>query len=156
MKGDPKIIDLLNEILTGELTAINQYFLHAKTCQNWGYHRLAEHIRKESIDEMKHADCLIERVLFLEGLPNLQRLGKLNIGTSVVEMLKNDLAVEAVAISLLNRSIETCRQVGDNGSEALLTKILVSEEEHIDWLEAQLELVKQVGEANYLSQQIHG
>ncbi len=154
MKADPKIIDLLNEILTGELTAINQYFLHARMCKNWGYHRLGEHIYKESIDEMKHADYLVERVLFLEGLPNLQRLGKLNIGTTVLEMLKNDLGVESVAIPLLNKSIETCRQLGDNGSEALLTKILVSEEEHVDWLEAQLELVKQVGEANYLSQQI--
>jgi bacterioferritin len=154
MKGDPKVIDLLNEILTGELTAINQYFLHAKMCQNWGYKRLYEHIRKESIDEMKHADMLIERVLYLEGLPNLQRLGKLNIGQTVVEMLKNDHAVEAVALPLLNKSIETCRQLGDNGTEALLTDILRSEEEHVDWLEAQLELVKQVGEANYLSQQI--
>ncbi|HVH41682.1 MAG TPA: bacterioferritin [Labilithrix sp.] len=154
MKGDPKVIDLLNEILTGELTAINQYFLHAKMCQNWGYKRLHEHIRKESIDEMKHADILIERVLFLEGLPNLQRLGKLNIGQTVVEMLKNDLAIEAVAVPLLNKSIETCRQLGDNGSEALLLGILRSEEEHVDWLEAQLELVKQVGEANYLTQQI--
>ncbi len=156
MKGDAKVIDLLNEILTGELTAVNQYFLHAKMCQNWGYKKLYEHIRHESIDEMKHADKLIERVLYLEGLPNLQRLGKLNIGQSVVEMLKNDLAVETVAIPLLNRSIETCRQVGDNGSEHLLKEILVSEEEHVDWLEAQLELVKQVGEANYLAQQIHG
>jgi bacterioferritin len=154
MKGDPKVIDLLNEILTGELTAINQYFLHAKMCQNWGYQRLAEHIRKESIDEMKHADALIERILFLEGLPNLQRLGKLNIGQTVLEMLKNDLGVENVAIPLLNKSIETCRQLGDNGSEALLKSILTSEEEHVDWLEAQLELVKQVGEALYLSQQI--
>lgn len=154
MKGDPKIIDLLNEILTGELTAINQYFLHAKMCQNWGYKRLADHIRHESIDEMKHADMLIERVLYLEGLPNLQRLGKLNIGQTVVEMLKNDLGVETVAIPLLNRAIDAARQAGDNGSEALLTKILVSEEEHVDWLEAQLELVKQVGEANYLTQQI--
>jgi bacterioferritin len=156
MKGDPKVIDLLNEILTGELTAINQYFLHAKMCANWGYHRLAEHIRAESIDEMKHADMLIERVLYLEGLPNLQRLGKLVIGQTVVEMLKNDLGVETVAIPLLNKSIETCRQLGDNGSDALLTKILVSEEEHVDWLESQLELVKQVGEANYLAQQIRG
>jgi bacterioferritin len=154
MKGDPKVIDLLNEILTGELTAINQYFLHAKMCQNWGYMRLYEHIRKESIDEMKHADMLIERVLFLEGLPNLQRLGKLNIGQSVVEMLKNDLAVEAVAIPLLNRSIEQCRAAGDNGSEHLLVEILTSEEEHVDWLEAQLDLVKQVGEGHYLAQQI--
>jgi bacterioferritin len=154
MKGDPKVIDLLNEILTGELTAINQYFLHARMCDNWGYKRLYERIRKESIDEMKHADELIKRILFLEGLPNLQRLGKLNVGQSVVEILKNDLAVEMVAIPLLNKSIETCRQLGDNSSEALLTDILRSEEEHVDWLEAQLELVKQVGEANYLSQQI--
>ncbi len=156
MKGDSKVIDLLNEILTGELTAVNQYFLHAKMCQNWGYTRLYEHIRKESIDEMKHADALIERVLYLEGLPNVQRLGKVNIGTTVVEMLKNDLAVEAVAIPLLNRAIETCRHAGDNGSEALLSSILVSEEEHVDWLEAQLELVKQIGEPHYLAQQIHG
>src|SRR5687767_10348254 len=156
MKGDPKVIDLLNEVLTGELTAINQYFLHAKMCQNWGYQRLHEHIRKESIDEMKHADKLIERVLYLEGLPNVQRLGKINIGQTVVEMLKNDLAVETVAIPLLNRGIDQCRQAGDNGSEHLLIEILTSEEAHVDWLEAQLELVKQVGEANYLSQQIHG
>ena len=156
MKGDPKVIDLLNEILTGELTAINQYFLHAKMCHNWHYERLYEHIRKESIDEMKHADMLIERILYLEGLPNLQRLGKLNIGQTVLEMLKNDLAVEAVAIPLLNRAIETCRQVGDNGSEALLIDILRSEEHHVDWLEGQLEQVKQIGEANYLAQQIRG
>lgn len=154
MKGDPKIIDLLNEILTGELTAINQYFLHAKMCQNWGYKRLAEYIRKESIDEMKHADRLIERILYLEGLPNVQRLGKVNIAQTVVEMLKNDLAVEAVAIPLLNKSIETCRQAGDNGSEHLLVEILTSEEDHVDWLEAQLEQIKQVGEAHYLAQQI--
>lgn len=154
MKGDPKVIDLLNEILTGELTAINQYFLHAKMCQNWGYKRLYEHIRKESIDEMKHADELIERILFLEGLPNVQRLSKINVGQTVLEMLKNDLAVEMDAIPRLNKSIEYCRQVGDNGSEHLLKNILVSEEEHVDWLEAQLELVKQVGEAHYLAQQI--
>ena len=156
MKGDAMVIDLLNEVLTGELTAINQYFLHAKMCQNWGYQKLHEHIRKESIDEMKHADVLIERILYLEGLPNVQRLGKVNIGQTVVEMLKNDLGVETVAIPLLNKSIETCRQVGDNGSEQLLKNILTSEEAHVDWLEAQLELVKQVGEAHYLAQQIHG
>jgi bacterioferritin len=156
MKGDPKVIDLLNEILTGELTAVNQYFLHAKMCQNWGYERIGEHIKKESIDEMKHADMLIERILYLEGLPNVQRLGKVNIGQSVVEMLKNDLAVESVAIPLLNKSIETCRNAGDNGSEHLLITILTSEEAHVDWLEAQLELVNQVGEAHYLSQQIRG
>jgi bacterioferritin len=154
MKGDPKIIDLLNEVLTGELTAINQYFLHAKMCQNWGYARLADHIRKESIDEMKHADMLIDRILYLEGLPNVQKIGKINVGQTVAEMLKNDLGVELVAIPLLNKSIEESRKVGDNGSEALLTSILTSEEAHVDWLEAQLELVKQVGEAHYLAQQI--
>ncbi len=156
MKGDSKVIDLLNEILTGELTAINQYFLHAKMCQNWRYERLYEYIRKESIDEMKHADMLIERILYLEGLPNLQRLGKLNIGQTVVEMLNNDLGIEVVAIPLLNRAIEACRLATDNGTEDLLKRILVSEEEHVDWLEAQLEQVKQVGEAHYLAQQIRG
>jgi bacterioferritin len=154
MKGDAKVIDLLNEILTGELTAINQYFLHAKMCQNWGYKRLYEHIRKESIDEMKHADELIERVLFLEGLPNVQRLGKINIGQTVVEQLNKDLEVEMEAVPRLNKAIETCRQVGDNGTAEMLEDILVSEEEHVDWLEEQLELVKQVGEAHYLAQQI--
>ena len=154
MKGDAKVIDLLNEVLTGELTTINQYFLHAKMCANWGYHRLAEAIRKESIDEMKHADELIERILFLDGLPNVQRLGKVMIGTSVPEILKNDLAAEMLAIPLLNRGIQQCRDLGDNGSEHLLTEILVSEENHVDWLEAQLELIRQLGDANYLAQQI--
>jgi len=156
VKGNANIIDLLNEILTGELTAINQYFLHAKMCRHWGYHRLYEHMHKESIDEMKHADMLIERILYLEGLPNLQRLGKLAIGQTVPEMLKNDLGIETVAIPLLNKSIETCRAAGDNGTEHLLTSILTSEEEHVDWLEAQFELLKQVGEGHYLAQQIKG
>ena len=156
MKGDAKIIDLLNTVLTNELTAINQYFLHARMCSNWGYHHLAEHIRKESIDEMKHADRLVERVLFLDGLPNLQRLGKLAIGQTVIEILKNDLALEMQAIPFLNDSLKLCRDLGDNGTEDLLRHILVSEEEHVDWLEAQLELVAQVGEQNYLSQQIRG
>ena len=156
MKGDAKIIDLLNEVLTGELTAVNQYFLHARMCRNWGYRRLASHIHKESIDEMKHADELIERVLFLEGLPNVQRLGKVMIGQTVHEILKNDLAVEMHAVPLLNRGMQTCRDAGDNGSEILLGKILHAEEEHVDWLEAQLALIAQVGEQNYLSQQIHG
>ncbi len=154
MKGNPKVIDLLNEILTGELTAINQYFLHARICKNWGYKFLGDYIYKESIDEMKHADRLIERILFLDGLPNVQKLDKINIGTTVLEILKNDLAFEMVAVPRLNRSIQICRDEGDNGSEDLLTKILVSEEEHVDWLEAQLELVRQVGEAQYLAQQI--
>jgi bacterioferritin len=154
VKGDPKVIDLLNEVLTGELTTINQYFLHSRMCRNWGYERLAHKIYAESIDEMKHADKLIERVLFLEGLPNVQKLNRVNIGTTVVEILKNDLGAELVAVPLLNRCVQSCRDIGDNGSEALLKDILVSEEEHVDWLEAQLELVRQVGEAHYLAQQI--
>jgi bacterioferritin len=154
MKGNPRVIAMLNEVLLGELTAINQYFLHGRMCRNWGYQHLAEHIHKESIDEMKHADALIERILFLDGLPNLQKLGKLNIGTSAPEILKNDLGLEMVAIPMLNDFIGKCRELGDNGSEDLLTKILVSEEEHVDWLEAQLELISQLGDVGYLSQQI--
>jgi bacterioferritin len=154
MKGDAKIIDLLNEVLTGELTAVNQYFLHARMCRNWGYKQLNEHIYKESIDEMKHADKLIERILFLDGLPNVQRLGKVLIGTTPVEILKNDLALEMQAIPMLNRHIATCRDAGDHGTEELLRNSLVAEEEHVDWLEAQLNLVTQLGDANYLAQQI--
>ena len=154
MKGDPKVIDLLNEVLTGELTTINQYFLHSRMCRNWGYERLAQKIHAESIDEMKHADKLIERVLVLDGLPNVQRLNKVSIGTTVPEILKHDLGAEMIAVPLLNRGIQTCRDVGDNGSETLLTEILVSEEAHVDWLEAQLELLRQIGDAQYLAQQI--
>ena len=154
MKGDPRVIDLLNEVLTGELTAINQYFLHGKMCLNWGYKHLGKKIYEESIDEMKHANKLVERILFLDGLPNLQKLNKLTIGTSVVEILKNDLDFELGTVPRLNKGIALCRDVGDNGSEDLLTHILVESEEHVDWLESQLELVKQVGDAHYLSQQI--
>ncbi len=155
MKGDPAVIDLLNEVLTGELTAINQYFLHSRMCKNWGYQRLASYIYKESIDEMKHADRLIERVLFLDGLPNVQRLSKVQVGQTVPEIFKNDYAVEMVAIPLLQKAIRVARDVSDNGTEDLLVNILTSEEEHVDWLEAQIELIKQVGEAHYLAQQIH-
>lgn len=154
MQGDPQIIDVLNEVLTGELTAINQYFLHSRICKNWGYKKLADYIYKESIDEMKHADALIERVLFLEGLPNVQRLSKVNVGMSVPEILKNDLGVEMVAVPLLKKGIRLCRDASDNGSQDLLLQILKAEEEHVDWLEAQLELIKQLGEQNYLSQQL--
>ena len=154
MKGDPRIIDLLNECLTGELTAVNQYFLHARMCKNWGYDHLAKKIYAESIDEMKHADKLIERVLFLEGLPNLQRLGKLAIGTGVIELLRNDLALEMTTPPRLNQGIKLCRDVGDNATEDLLTHILVDSEHHVDWLESQLELAKQVGHAHYLAKQI--
>ncbi len=154
MKGDAKVIDLLNEVLTNELTAINQYFLHARICENWGYERLWKKIRAESIGEMKHADELIERILFLEGLPNLQRLEKINVGETVPEQLALDLGVEMKAIPVLNRGIELCRQVGDNGTAELLEDLLEEEEEHANWLEAQLALIDQVGAQNYLAQQV--
>ena len=154
MKGQPKILEALNDILTGELTAINQYFVHGRMCQNWGYHRLWERLRAESIDEMKHADGLIERILFLEGIPNVQRLAKINIGETVLEQLKSDQALELDAIGRLNAAIELCRSLGDHGSREHLEGILVSEEKHLDWIESQLSLVAQVGEQNYLSQQI--
>src|SRR4051812_26114805 len=156
MQGKPDIITLLNLVLTGELTAINQYFVHAKMCQNWGYQRLYEHIRKESIDEMKHADELIDRVLFLDGVPNVQRLGKINIGQTVHEQLKLDLELEREALPRLNDGIKLCREQGDNGTEDLLTRILVSEEHHVDWLEAQLSQIAQMGEPQYLAQQVRG
>jgi bacterioferritin len=154
MKGNDQILGLLNDLLTNELTAINQYFVHAKMCENWGYERLASKIREESIDEMKHADMVISRILFLEGVPNLQKLNKLRVGETVKEQLESDLQLEYNAIKFLNDGIATARTIGDNASEDLFTRILVSEEEHTDWLETQLELIRQVGEQNYLSQQI--
>ncbi len=154
MKGDPAIIDLLNEVLTNELTAVNQYFLHARMVENWGYERLFHKFREESIGEMKDADEIIERVLYLEGLPNLQRLGKVNVGENVPEMLRLDLELERNAIAVLNRGIEQCRRAGDNGSADLLEDILEGEEEHANWIEAQLSLVEQVGVGGYLAEQI--
>jgi len=154
MKGSQKVIDLLNEVLTNELTAINQYFLHARMCENWGYDRLWHKVRAESIDEMKHADKVIERILYLEGLPNVQRLGKVNIGQTVDEQMKVDLALEAAAIPVLNRGIELCRDEGDNGTADLLEDVLEDEEEHANWLEAQLTLIQQAGLQNYLAEQI--
>ena len=154
MKGSQKVVDLLNEVLTNELTAINQYFLHARMCENWGYERLWHKIRDESIDEMKHADRVIERILYLEGLPNLQRLSKLNIGQTVEEQLRSDYDLERHAIPMLNKGIELCRGEGDNGTAELLEDILVQEEEHANWLEAQLSLIAQVGLQNYLAEQM--
>jgi bacterioferritin len=154
MKGNDKVIDLLNDVLTGELTAINQYFIHARMCENWGYQRLWKKIRDESIDEMKHADQLIHRVLYLDGLPNVQRYHKINIGQTVPEQLQVDLALETAAIKLLNDGIQLCRGLGDNGSAELLEHILEAEEEHTDWLESQLELIAQLGAEHYLAQQI--
>ncbi len=155
MKGHDDIIELLNEVLTAELTAINQYFVDAKMYQNWGYERLAKRFRDESIDEMHDADKLIERILYLEGLPNLQRLGTVRVGETPVEKLQLALDLEHEAIGRLNRGIARCVELADNGSRELLEEILVGEESHADWLEAQLELVRQLGEPHYLAQHIH-
>ena len=155
MKGNEEVLTLLNSLLTNELTAINQYFIHAKMCENWGYERLATKIRAESIDEMKHADMVIDRILFLEGVPNLQRYHKLRVGETVKEQLESDLQLEYAAIAELNKGVEACRKAGDNASEDLFTRILVSEEEHTDWLETQLEAIGIVGLENYLSEQLH-
>jgi len=154
MKGPREIVELLNQVITAELTAINQYFVHAKMCDNWGYRRLADTIRHESIDEMKHAEQLIERVLYLEGVPNLQRLSPLHIGETVAEQLANDLALELEALKRLNDGIALAVSLGDNGTRELLAGILTSEEEHVDWLETQLETIDQIGVEHYLAQQI--
>ena len=154
MRGDPQVIEALNDVLTAELTAVNQYFIHHKMCENWGYQRLWKKLREESIGEMRHADRLIERVLYLDGVPNVQRLGKVNVGQTVPEQLKLDLELERVAVGALNAGIEVCRGLGDNGSRDLLEEILEAEEGHVNWIEAQLELIRQVGEAHYLAQQI--
>ena len=156
MKGQPQVIELLNEVLTNELTAINQYFLHAKMQRNWGYERLGAHTEHESIDEMKHADELCERILYLDGMPNLQRLHSLRIGETVPEQLELDLAHEVESMGTLRRGIDLCRGNGDVGTALLLEKILASEEEHIDWIETQLELLRQLGAAEYLSLQVNG
>ena len=150
MKGDATVIQLLNKALYNELTAINQYFLHAKMLKNWGLKELAEHEYKESIDEMKHADKLAERILFLEGLPNFQALGKLRIGEGPRELLECDLALELEALPDLKAGVAHCEQVGDYVSRELFADILESEEEHIDWLETQLALIERIGEPVYL------
>jgi bacterioferritin len=154
MKGDPKVIAHLNKALFNELTAINQYFLHARMYRNWGYKELAEHEYKESIDEMKHADRLIERILFLDGLPNLQALGKLLIGESPKEALACDLKLEMLAVPDLKAAIADCEALGDYVSRELFEDILESEEEHIDWLETQLGLIDRLGETPYLQTKI--
>ena len=150
MKGDPKVIEFLNKALYNELTAINQYFLHAKMLKNWGLKELAEHEYKESIDEMKHADRLAERILFLDGLPNFQALGKLRIGETPRELLECDLALEMEALPLLREAIAYCEGARDAVSRKLFTDILDSEEEHIDWIETQLSLIARLGDQNYL------
>ncbi len=154
MKGDNKVIELLNRVLGNELVAINQYFLHAKMYQDWGLHNLYEHEYHESIDEMKHADKLTERVLFLEGLPNLQDLGALRIGENTREMLEADLSLELDAIPDLKEGIQYCEQIGDFVSRDLFRNILADEEDHVDWLETQLGLVDKMGIENYHQAQI--
>jgi len=154
MKGDTKVIELLNAVLTSELTAINQYFAHAKMCQHWGYAALAGKLRAESIEEMRHAESLMDRILYLEGLPNLQRLGKVKVGETVPEQFSVDLALEVEAVHFLNEGIVACAEAKDNGSLELIKSILVAEEEHIDWIEEQQSLVENIGLQNYLAQQV--
>jgi bacterioferritin len=155
MKGDAKVIEALNEVLVGELTAINQYFLHARICRAWGYERIANYTYKESIEEMKHAQNVIDRVLFLEGIPNLQKLGKLNIGETVKEQLESDLKLEFEALERLKRGIKICFEAADHTSRELLEEILEDEEEHVDWIEAQLKIISDIGEKAYLAEQIY-
>ena len=155
MRGHDDVIEVLNEVLTAELTAINQYFLHAKMMGNLGFERLADHTRHESIDEMKHAEQVTDRILYFEGVPNYQRYFPLRIGETVPEMFRADLDLEYAAVERLNRGIALARERADNGTRDLFERILVSEEEHIDWLETQLETIRQIGVENYLAQQLH-
>jgi bacterioferritin len=156
MRRDAAITDLLNEVLTAELTSVNQYFVDYKMLENWGYPLLAQHYREESIDEMKDADALIGRILFLEGVPNLQRLSTVRVGETAPEKLRLALDLEYESIERLNLGIARCSELGDNGTRELLEHILEGEEAHADWLETQLGLVEQLGEGNYLAQQLHG
>ena len=155
MRGDPQLIEALNEILTAELTAINQYFVHAKMCENWGYKRLHKKKWDESIDEMKDADKLIDRILFLDGTPNMQRLNPVRVGEDPIEQHRLDLAMELEAVARYNRAIALARDKGDNGTREMLEDNLEGEEESVEWLEAQLHLVEEVGKERYLAEMIH-
>ena len=154
MRGNPKVIGELNAALKEELTAISQYFLHAEMCENWKYSKLADYIKKQSIDEMKHAEVLIERILFLDGTPNLTELLHLKVGQNVREQIDNDLKLELAAVEMYNNSIRIAREEGDNASRELFEKLLADEEMHVDWLEAQVHQMKEMGYERYLSQQI--
>jgi bacterioferritin len=156
MRADQQIIDALNEVLTLELTAVNQYFIHARMLGNWGLNKLEKQIYDESMGEMKHADKLIKRVLFLEGVPEIARYNPIRVGKDVELMFKNDLAAELTGVELLNKHIGLCSQLKDGGSRELLEDILKDSEEHVDWIETQLERIKQVGLQNYLAQHLHG
>jgi len=156
VQGDTEIIEMLNDVLSAELTAVNQYFAHAKMNENWGFSRLAAKIRDESIDEMKDAERIIERILYLDGIPNLQRLNSVRVGETVPEQLALDLELEKAAIARYNDAVELAVAKSDNGTRELMEAKLVGEEAHADWLESQLELIKQVGVENYLAQQING
>jgi len=155
MHGDPEIIEFLNEVLTAELTAINQYFIHAKMNENWGYRRLAKKLYDESIDEMRDAEKVIERILYLEGVPNLQRYGSVAVGETVPEQFELDLQTEVAAVERYNRGIALAVAKGDNGTRELLESRLVDEEEHLDWIETQIRVVSEIGLENYLAQQLH-
>lgn len=154
MTGNPKVIAVLNEALKEELTAINQYFLHAEMCENWHYSRLGDYIKKQSIDEMKHAETLIERILFLDATPNMTEPIKLTVGKNVKEQLASDLALELQAVAMYNRAVEVSREAGDNASRELFERLLKNEEEHVDWLEAQIHQIKELGYERYLTQQM--
>lgn len=155
MKGNPKVIERLNELLAEELTAINQYMVHSEMCANWGYERLEKAVEKRAIDEMKHAEKVIGRILFLEGAPTVTRLNKINIGADVPAQFQNDLADEERAVRMYNDSIRLAVEAADNGTRELLVSILKDEEAHVDWLEAQLDQIKQMGIQSYLVEQIH-
>jgi bacterioferritin len=154
VKGDPQIIDALNGVLTSELTAINQYFIHHRMCDNWGYPRLSAKKRHESIDEMKHADRIIQRILFLDGTPNMQRLSPVRVGEDPIEQHKLDLELEMEAVDRLNKGIALAVQKGDNGTRELLEELLVDEEDSVDWLEAQLHVIGEIGKERYLAEQL--
>jgi bacterioferritin len=154
MKGDPKVIDVLNEALKEELTAISQYFLHAEMCENWKYEKIAHHVRKESIDEMKHAEAVIERILFLDGTPVMTAPMAINVGQNVREQLESDYKLELSAIKMYNSAIEVARLASDNATRELLERILKDEEGHLDWIEAQLHQIKELGYERYLAEQL--
>ena len=154
MKGDPEVIKVLNNVLRKELTGINQYFIHSKMCKNWGYHVLADHGWHESIDEMKHADRLIERIIFIEGVPNVAAYDKILVGANVKQQFENDLGLEQAALTVLRPGIKTCLDARDDATRELLEHIVVDEEHHIDWIETQQSQIQEIGYENYLAQQI--